>query len=77
MIETNTTWDTGEASLIIANDEGLYNIAMRLERTAHSTGQLAQLMEDELRDIISTYPYSEVDMQKVDWREIASEYTEE
>lgn len=74
---TETTWDTEETSRIIANDEGLYNAAMRLERTSYSTERLAQRMEEELSEWVKSMPYSDVDLQNVDWEEIASEYMEE
>lgn len=74
---TETTWDTEETSRIIANDEGLYNAAMRLERTSYNIERLAQRMEDELSGWVESMPYSDVDLQNVDWEEIASEYIED
>ena len=74
---TETTWDTEETSRIIANDETLYNITMRLERKSYSTERLAQLMEEELSELIIEFSYSDIDINGVDWDEIASEYMEE
>lgn len=75
MAETN--WDTDETSRIIANDEGLYNATQRLVSIAFVRGGLAQLMEEEFSDIIETDPYSEIDINRIEWNEIASEYIEE
>lgn len=77
MTEIETTWDTEETSRIIANDEGLYDLAIRLERKSYSIGRLAELMEEELSEFIIEFSYSDVDLDKVDWEEIASEYMEE
>jgi len=77
MNEIDTNWDTGEVSRIIANDEEMYNTVIRLERNAYSIGRLAQRMEEALSDIISAYPYSDVNMNNVVWEEIATEYIEE
>ena len=74
---TETAWDTDTVSSIIANDEYLYNTAMRLARSAYSIGRLAQRMEEELTECVDTYPYCDVDMNQVDWHEIATEYIEE
>ena len=70
-------WDTEETSRIIANDEGLYNTAVRLARRATSTSQLVDMFESELSDSIKAFPYSDIDMGAVDWYEIADEYMEE
>lgn len=72
-----TSWDTDETGRIIANDEGLYNTVMQLERTATSTSQLADMIEEELSDIIESNPYSDISMDEVDWHAIATEYIEE
>lgn len=73
---TETTWDTEETSRIIANDEGLYNEVLILERKSYSIGRLAELMEEELSEFIEPLPYSDVDLDNVDWEEIAAEYME-
>ena len=75
--DNDTTWDTEETSRIIANDEPLYNRAMQLSRNAYSIGRLAYLMESEFEDIIGEYPYSDIELAKVVWEEIASEYMED
>lgn len=72
-----TSWDTDETSRIVANDEGLYNTVLRLERTATSTSHLADMMEEELSYIVESNPYSDISMDAVDWHAIATEYTEE
>ena len=71
------TWDTDETSRIIANDEYLYNTAVRLERTATSTSKLADMMESELCELVVNMPYCKVDMDCIDWHAIATEYIEE
>lgn len=76
MDNIETSWDTEETSRIIANDEGLYEIALGLERQAYSIYRLSQMLEDALSDIIYNYPHSDVNIGMIDWCEIASEYTE-
>ena len=73
MTEIETTWDTDETSRIIANDEGLYNDAMRLSREAYDIGRLAFLMQREF----TAYLYNNIALNNIDWNEIAAEYMEE
>ena len=70
------TWDTEETSRIIANDEAMYNRAVRLERNAYSTQRLAYLLQKEFEGAIKSYPYSDIDMDNIEWYSIASEYME-
>jgi vacuolar-type H+-ATPase catalytic subunit A/Vma1 len=77
MTEIETTWYTEETSRIIANDEYLYDLAIKLARKSYSTERLAQLMKDELSELVIEFSYSEVYLDKVDWKEIASEYMED
>lgn len=71
------TWDTEETSRIIANDEGLYLTAGRLERTSTGISELADRMKSEFYDIIYHHPHSDIDLGQVDWHEIATEYLTE
>lgn len=77
MTEIETTWDTEEVSRIIANDEGLYNRVNRLSSITDDVDRLAHLIDRHLRSYIDSPPYSDVDLDNVDWAEIAAEYMEE
>ena len=73
-IMDNENWDTGEASLHIANDEGLYLEAMRLARRATSISNLSESLKYNLSDVLQSIEYCNIDIDAVDWDIIAEEY---
>lgn len=66
-----SNWDTEEADRIISNDEGLYILCNQLTRSSGDARTLADRLETELSDIISNAPYSDIDINEVDWYAIA------
>ena len=74
---TDPNWDTEETSTTIANNEAMYNRAVRLARNAYSMKTLAYLMKQVFEDAMSAYPYSNIDIDAIDWEFVASEYMED
>ena len=68
-------WDTNETDTWIHNDEGLYNIALELHDRTDGNVTESEAM-DELLPLVCEHPHIDVDINRIDWDEIADSINE-
>lgn len=68
-------WDTNELDTWIMNDEGLYNVALELFDRSNGEVTESEAM-DELLPLVCEHPLIDVDINRIDWDEIADSINE-
>lgn len=72
---TGMNWDTNELDDWIMNDEGLYNIALELHERSDGKVSEDEAM-DELLPMVCEHPNIDIDINRIDWDEIAESINE-
>lgn len=72
----DNNWDTEEIAMIIANDEGLYLMCNEYAEHSRDIRNLAEMIEADMIDIIPTIEYCRVDIDEIDWYDVAEDIME-